>query len=245
MISAQQARAGRALLNWSQKDLSRESGVSLNAINNFEREIVTPRRDTLDALRRTLEQAGLEFIGETGVNRIQEKLDVEVVKTEGIAKALTDDICAALRAGIGNLYMNGVDLGRFPAEEVGEFVRIESAARSESLQRCVLLPYGDFSFLSRDPVYRWTSREGVGEVAFITYGQTLVLLMWDPSPRAIIIRNRAVAETFRKQFEIRWAGARAPSPEQHVRGWEEWYGRPWEDDQAAAFVPGAEQVAAE
>lgn len=243
MISAQQARAGRALLNWSQKDLSRESGISLNAINNFEREIVTPRRDTLDSLRRTLEQAGLEFIGETGVNRIQERLDVEVVATEGIAKTLTDDICAALRGGVGNLYMNGVDLGAFPPGEVGEFLRIESSARSETLQRCVLLPYGDFNFLSREPVYRWASREGVGEVAFITYGQTLVLLMWEPTPRAIIIRNRAVAETFRKQFEIRWAGARPPSPEQHVRGWEEWHGRTWDD--GAASTAAAESIAAE
>lgn len=234
MISAQQVRAGRALLNWSQKDLARESGISLNAINNFEREIVTPRRDTLDSLRRTLEQAGLEFIGETGVNRIQERLDVQIIGTEGIAKALTDDICAALRGGVGNLYMNGVDLGRFPANEVGEFLRIETSAHSESLRRCVLLPYGDFSFLSQEPVYRWTSREGVGEVAFMTYGQTLVLLLWEPTARAIVIRNRAVAETFRKQFEIRWAGAREPSADQHVRGWEEWHGREWPKGSDAA-----------
>lgn len=234
MISAQQVRAGRALLNWSQKDLARESGISLNAINNFEREIVTPRRDTLEALRRTLEQAGLELIGETGVNRVQERLDVQVLSTEGVAKALTDDICAALRGGVGNLYMNGVDLGRFPANEVGEFLRIETSAHSESLRRCVLLPYGDFSFLSREPVYRWTSREGVGEVAFITYGHTLVLLLWEPAARAILIRNRAVAETFRKQFEIRWAGAREPSADQHVRGWEEWHGRAWAVESGAA-----------
>lgn len=234
MISAQQARAGRALLNWSQKDLSRESGVSLNAINNFEREIVTPRRDTIEALRRTLEQAGLEFIGETGVNRVEERLDVEVIPTEGIAKALADDICAALRGGAANLYMNGVDMGRFPANEVGEFLRIETSAHVEGLQRCVLLPYGDFSFLSREPIYRWTSREGVGEVAFMTYGQTLVLLMWEPTARAIVVRNRAVAETFRRQFEIRWAGARAPSPEQHVRGWEEWHGQIWAEESSSS-----------
>lgn len=227
MITAQQVRAGRALLNWSQKDLSTHSGISLNAINNFEREMVTPRRDTLQSLRKTLETSGLEMIGETGVNRIQEKLDVEILGTEAFVKTVTDDLIRAVKAGAGNLYMNGIDFRRFPDAALHEWMRWETAKTAHSIDERNLMVYGNFDFLSQDPVYRWVSREMLGEVAYITYGQTLVLVLWEPTPRAILIRNRAVAETFRRQFEIRWAGAKEPGPDQHVRGWEEWHGRAW------------------
>lgn len=242
MITAQQVRAGRALLNWSQKDLATHSGISLNAINNFEREIVTPRRDTLQALRKTLETAGLEMIGETGVNRIQEKLDVEILGTEAFVKTVTDDLIRAVKAGAGNLYMNGIDFRRFPVNALDEWARWETAKAAHPVDERALMVYGNFDFLSRDPIYRWVSREMLGEVSYMTYGQTLVLVLWEPMPRAILIRNRAVAETFRRQFEIRWAGAKEPSADQHIRGWEEWYGRPWEDTRT--FDESRAQVAA-
>ncbi|EFI32728.1 transcriptional regulator, XRE family [Desulfonatronospira thiodismutans ASO3-1] len=64
MITPAQIRAARGLLRWSQKDLSKKSGVSLRAVNRVESEECDPRMSTLKALEYTLEQAGVVFINE-------------------------------------------------------------------------------------------------------------------------------------------------------------------------------------
>jgi transcriptional regulator with XRE-family HTH domain len=66
MITAEQGRAARALLDWSRERLAEASRVSLRTIIDFERRARVPRFLTLDALRRALEAGGVEFIPENG-----------------------------------------------------------------------------------------------------------------------------------------------------------------------------------
>jgi transcriptional regulator with XRE-family HTH domain len=61
MISNEQCRAGRAVLGWTQTDLSGESGVSLRAIQEFEAGARKPNRTTLQGLLAALERHGIEF----------------------------------------------------------------------------------------------------------------------------------------------------------------------------------------
>jgi transcriptional regulator with XRE-family HTH domain len=65
-ITREQCRAARALLDWQQTDLIKNSRVSKKAIVDFERGYTTPWPRTLDDLRRTFEAAGIEFIGNDG-----------------------------------------------------------------------------------------------------------------------------------------------------------------------------------
>ncbi|MDD3183155.1 MAG: helix-turn-helix domain-containing protein [Alphaproteobacteria bacterium] len=67
MISAQQIRAARAMLNWSQETLAEESGLSLATIYNLEKGHLSPR--SLLELRKAFESKGIEFFGRNGVNR--------------------------------------------------------------------------------------------------------------------------------------------------------------------------------
>ena len=67
MMNAAQMRAGRALLEWSQQDLADRSGVSLPTIKRMEK--VGPGRsagDTVVAVEKALEAAGVQFIPENG-----------------------------------------------------------------------------------------------------------------------------------------------------------------------------------
>ena len=67
MINAAQMRAGRALVEWSQQDLAERSGISLPTIKRMEK--VGPGRsagDTVEAVQRALESAGVQFIPENG-----------------------------------------------------------------------------------------------------------------------------------------------------------------------------------
>jgi predicted transcriptional regulator len=69
MMTVRQLKAARALLDWSQTDLARESGVSLPTIGRIEMVDgeLGGRPETAEKLIKALERAGIEFIGDVGV----------------------------------------------------------------------------------------------------------------------------------------------------------------------------------
>ena len=62
MITAAQCRAARGLIAWSQQDLAQRAGIGTVAVHQLENETSSPRRATLDVVRRAFEAAGVEFI---------------------------------------------------------------------------------------------------------------------------------------------------------------------------------------
>ena len=68
MITANQMRAARALLRWSAKRLSQESGLSLPTIQRMETSDGTPKglSRNLEAVQLALEQAGILFVFDNG-----------------------------------------------------------------------------------------------------------------------------------------------------------------------------------
>lgn len=66
MISSDQIRAAKAILRWSGERLAKESGVSLSTIRRVEAAEGVPEMQnlkTIIAIKKTLESAGVEFIG--------------------------------------------------------------------------------------------------------------------------------------------------------------------------------------
>ncbi len=65
MIISDQIRAARALLRWTGKDLAEKSGVGFSTLMRLEAEEGVPsaQSKTLEALQKTIEKAGIEFIG--------------------------------------------------------------------------------------------------------------------------------------------------------------------------------------
>lgn len=65
-IVARQCVAARGLLNWTQRQLAQEAGVTEPTIIAFETEKREPNNATVFAIRHALEQGGVEFIPENG-----------------------------------------------------------------------------------------------------------------------------------------------------------------------------------
>jgi transcriptional regulator with XRE-family HTH domain len=65
MIDAMQCRGARALLEWTQEDLARATGLSAVTIRAFERG-GDMRDSNRNLLRFAFEKAGIEFIPENG-----------------------------------------------------------------------------------------------------------------------------------------------------------------------------------
>ena len=66
MLTPEQCRAARGLLDWSQGVLAQQAGVGIVTVRQLEAGIHEPRRATLDVIRRAFESAGVEFIDENG-----------------------------------------------------------------------------------------------------------------------------------------------------------------------------------
>lgn len=66
MLTHDQCRAARAIIDWSREQLSAASKVAVRTIVDFERGAREPREVTKDAIQRALESAGVEFIPENG-----------------------------------------------------------------------------------------------------------------------------------------------------------------------------------
>jgi predicted transcriptional regulator len=67
-VSIEQVKAARALLRWSQSDLSKASGVSIPTVKRLEAQTgeIGGRDDTALAIRAALESAGVQFIEANG-----------------------------------------------------------------------------------------------------------------------------------------------------------------------------------
>jgi len=61
-ILPQQSRGARGLLDWTQADLAKAATLGLSTIKNFESDRRDTTRANLNAIRRALEGAGVEFI---------------------------------------------------------------------------------------------------------------------------------------------------------------------------------------
>jgi len=65
-LTAAQCRAGRALVDWTQAQLSQSAAIDLQTVADFEKRFRAPDETTRRRLRAALEAAGVVFISENG-----------------------------------------------------------------------------------------------------------------------------------------------------------------------------------
>jgi len=65
LITSDQIRAARALLRWTGAELAKKSGVAFSTLMRLESGNGVPGAQvkTLDAIKKTFESAGIEFLG--------------------------------------------------------------------------------------------------------------------------------------------------------------------------------------
>jgi transcriptional regulator with XRE-family HTH domain len=65
-LTSAQCRAARALIEWSQAQLSQSASIDIQTVSDFEKRVRKPDETTRRRLRATLEAAGVVFIAENG-----------------------------------------------------------------------------------------------------------------------------------------------------------------------------------
>src|SRR5690606_35612837 len=106
-ITTAQIRGARGILNWSQQDLAQRTGISATSIGSIENGQTTPRESTINTIRKTLETAGIEFIGMDGVR--QRSGDVVIFHGRTGFWDFYEDIYATAKETPGEILVSNAD----------------------------------------------------------------------------------------------------------------------------------------
>jgi transcriptional regulator with XRE-family HTH domain len=69
MLTIDQIRAARALLDWSQQDLAEHADLSQTGIARIENKTNKPNSKTLQKIESAFDRADIEFIGTSGLRK--------------------------------------------------------------------------------------------------------------------------------------------------------------------------------
>ncbi len=206
MLDSKRIKAARALLEWTQKDLAKKSGLSLPAIANIERGAANPRKDSLDLLRQTFEQFGIEFLEPAGVQLVNEKFAFKVLTGRESQFQLWSDIARDFSDGKGgDLILSSVSdrplVDRYPKETLAYLRRMNDL----NVKRRILMCEGDNEIIGAQPeFYRQMPKILFAQTAYYIYKDKVALLMWELQ-KILLIENKNIADAFRTQFEYNWS----------------------------------------
>jgi transcriptional regulator with XRE-family HTH domain len=208
MIQPRQIRAARALLNWSQQDLAKASGIAISSIKNIENGLTVARRDTLAAIQDAFEQAQIEFLSNSGV-RVKSS-EVEIYEGPERFDEFYNFIYEHLQQEGGDVCVSGVD------ERM--FTKYRKDPEQHRNRMKELVDRGDVTFrilatesnsISSYAQYRWQPQPSAIPTSFYAFGDCLALVSFthDPAPYVILIKSGAFTEVWRHAFENLWKDA--------------------------------------
>lgn len=206
MITKEQCRAARGLLDWTQQDLADAAGMSKTAINNFERGTSDVRAESLHAIRKAFENADIEFIGTYGVH--QRSDTVRILKGDDALPALWDDIFMTLRDSGGEVLIANLDEKRTHDMHAKALERHLQRLHDHGISERLLVCEGDTFTVQPQHYYRSVPREiyEAGMSSFI-YGDKVALQLWNQS-LILIVQSPDASRAEAKRFETLWNTAK-------------------------------------
>lgn len=210
MISIQQIKAARALLDWTQDDLAKEAGLSKPAINTLERRLANPRLETLANIQKAFERAGVEFTDGQGLRLRDMVLKTVIFEGNDALVRLCHDIFDTLVGTGKTLMISGI------AEEKyrhfgGQRILDEIDRRiKHAIPTKLLSCEGDKNFIEPIEHYRWVPKAFFPSVPTYIYDNKYAIFLWGPPQKVVLIENAEIAESFRQQFLSLWNNAKTP-----------------------------------
>jgi len=210
MITPEQLRAARGLLDWSRGDLSKACGISSETIKNIERGVFRPQETTERAILKAFAAHDVCFLDADGVRKKTEP--VKIFKGEEELKAFFDSLYESAKAG-ADICAFCIDEKAF-AHHLGDYAkthfqrmgqlngsRIRFLAR-ENGEEPPAAPYGECRVVAADKFC---------SVPFLISGNRLAFVLID-SEKASVARLSLppVTEAYRKQFDALWSKAVSP-----------------------------------
>lgn len=213
-ITTAQIRGARGILNWSQSELAERTGISSTSIGSIENGQSTPRASTLQTIRKTFEDAGIEFIGLEGV-RLRSG-DIRTYKGQAGLIDFYEDIYRTVKNFKGDILVSNVDERLF-VKYMGDFAvtHIERMKSLPSIQYKILLREGDDYIPGEDYAeYRSIPSELFASVPFYVYADKMAIIVFESELTVIVMDYPAIANAYRTQFADMWERSSAVGPQE-------------------------------
>lgn len=205
-ITTAQMRGARGLLNWSQSELSKRTGISTTSIGNIEAGNTQARESTLRVIRQAFENSGIEFIGTEGMRK-----RTDFIRTFQGREQFWDfyeDVYSTLLENPGEVVVSNADEQKFLSFLTQEqtIIHRDRMQGIEGVSYRILVSEGD-DFLAASSSYaqyRWMPQELFSSVPFYIYANKMAIIRFGNEPQVYVIKNQDITDSYRKQFEAIW-----------------------------------------
>lgn len=222
MITLSQIKAARALLNWTQDNLAKAAGLSLPSINNLERGITSPRKETLSAIENALSDAGIEFIDVTGVRLKTPDVSIEIIEGADWLAQYDQYLLARLTSDQDELLQYASDNRQWMIYGSATNHHFVDHRNLVNFKERILAPE-NIDFITSPPeCYRTLSASQFATMDKQIFGNCIALILWD-TRKIIITTSKTYAEFERTQFELLWNNAK-PFTSAQLKKVEQWDG---------------------
>jgi len=211
LITVQQIKAARALLEWTQEELANHAGLHVDQVRRFE----VGKSQTLEVLQgihKAFAAQSLEFIPD-GVRK--RKYEIRVLHGQKGFWDFFDDVYETMKAHGGDILVHNVDESLF-LKWVGEEFWPRHRDRMSKLgnfDQKIIICEGDDNFIAdfSTTQYRWADRKEFSPNPFYLYGQKLAMVTFEKDDISIfIIDQPKITESYRMLFMGAWDRAKVP-----------------------------------
>ncbi|MDD3370663.1 MAG: helix-turn-helix transcriptional regulator [Alphaproteobacteria bacterium] len=213
MITPEQIRAARAMLDWSTAELAELTGLTVGSINKIERGHVDPQQTTLKKIKAAFERYGVEFLSESGLKKKNNL--IEIFRGPAAGSDLARDIFETLQDTGGEVLIAYADEKK-AAESLGEDYLAEQVRQrtAANIYHRILCFERNYYRIPGVPAehYRILPDKYFSACPFFIYGSKLALYSTVIPQTVILIDDARFAESARRLFEFAWelAGGKYP-----------------------------------
>jgi transcriptional regulator with XRE-family HTH domain len=209
MITVPQIKAARGLLDWTQRDLAKISGISPASIAQIERGAGNPRAETMKTLQQAFEKYDVEFSDDPGLRIRQEPFAVNVWRgRDGILNVWKDIENVFADGTGGEVLLSSLDDSlwkKFWRKELPEAIAKRKVLKVKT--RALIKKREDNRGLPNDWC-RIVPKAMPAEAPFYVYKDKVAIIKLIDPIRVILITNPTLADSFRAQFEYHWDNGR-------------------------------------
>jgi len=130
---------------------------------------------------------------------------VEMFKGKSIVRTVYRDIIKEFQKKPGEVLISGVDERKFIEEDKIALQQHLNKLRKLKCKERILIRAGDVYFVEGpQTTYKWISEDAFNPTPIYVYNNKLTIIIWGNPNYAIMVENKDLADSYRKQFNLLW-----------------------------------------
>lgn len=181
----------------TQEQLASISEVKYTTLTKIESGVIkSPSMDIMSKLALALDASLDDF------------LMVETLRGEQGLQALYKDVLSTLSSG-QTMYISGIDEKMFLDTNQDAVQKFISDLKEKKINQKLISCEGDtFTFEQDHLKYRWIPKKFFNPTPIYTYADRVASIIWGPPQQIVILKNKHLADAYKKQFLFMWEKAK-------------------------------------